>query len=175
MREGKSTAIVAVEEGGVAAIDGGRGGEFGGAVAGGKGVSPDLGSARRRRRDGRRRSFDGVLACAMVDAEEATGFDGLGKNRRSDDAVGKEVVDAPAVVGAWIRVIGCVHKNWAMMMVPSGLKMVVDRRRGRRLSSATKKKESSLHAAIVDDGLQPRRIPGRLAAADMMGGLDHPI
>ncbi|KAL5989222.1 hypothetical protein ACLOJK_010112 [Asimina triloba] len=133
MERRKSAAIVAVEEGGVAAIDGGRGGGQRRRVTGRllHAVSPDLGSARHRRHDGWRRSFDGVLTCAVVEAEEAASFDGLGKNRQSDDAVGKEVADAPTVVSAWIKAIAFGHKNRVMMMVLSGLEMVVDRRRVR--------------------------------------------
>ncbi|KAL5985046.1 hypothetical protein ACLOJK_038883 [Asimina triloba] len=39
----------------------------------------------------------------------------------------KMIGNAFAGVGAWIRVIGCVHKNQVMMMVPSRLDMVVYR------------------------------------------------
>ncbi|KAL6000354.1 hypothetical protein ACLOJK_024049 [Asimina triloba] len=152
MERRKSATIVVVEEGGVAAVDGGKGGGFGGAVV-------------RGRAGG---SFDGVLACPVVELEEGPGFDALGKNRRSDNAVEKEVADTPTIVDAWIRAISCVHKNWAMMMVP--------RSEVREATSlAMKEMEPSLHAASIDDGLRPRRISSQLTAADVMGDLDRPI
>ncbi|KAL5973209.1 hypothetical protein ACLOJK_037236 [Asimina triloba] len=90
-------------------------------------VSTILESAHRRQQAGRAGSFDGVLACVVVEVEDATGFNGLGKNRRSDDAVAKEVDDAPVVVDAWISPIGFGHKNQAIMMLPSGFKMGANR------------------------------------------------
>ncbi|KAL5989955.1 ubiquitin-specific protease ubp15 [Asimina triloba] len=50
-----------------------------------------------------------------------------GKNRRSDDTVGKDVADAPAAVDAWIDLIGFGHKNRAMMMLLSRSEMGANR------------------------------------------------
>ncbi|KAL5980094.1 hypothetical protein ACLOJK_036561 [Asimina triloba] len=41
----------------------------------------------------------------------------------------KMIADTPVVVLAWFEAISFVHKNWAIVMVPSRLEMEVDRRR----------------------------------------------
>ncbi|KAL6003962.1 hypothetical protein ACLOJK_004508 [Asimina triloba] len=88
----------------------------------------------------------------------------------------KMIGDSFAVVGAWIRAIGCVHKNQAMMMVPSGLDMVVDRRRGRSLCRRQRRwnHPCMLPPLTMACSLTGSRV-GSLLLTDGQPGLSDPV
>ncbi|KAL5986302.1 hypothetical protein ACLOJK_014635 [Asimina triloba] len=103
MERGRCADIVTVEEGGVAAIDEGRGGGFGSAITGGKGGGPLARIAQQVLAGGA-----GAARCEMT-----TGWVPLEKM----------IIDAPAAILAWIDPIDFGHKNWAMTMTLSRLEM----------------------------------------------------